>query len=101
MGAGQGGVAAEGDLNDRREPAQAVTVPLGMEECRLSLVDLASQGLHPGLVLGARQHANSRRIARKGLLGDEGVDLEVRVGHDAKSMIERAIRWKARGLARI
>ena len=69
VSARQGRVAAEGDLDGRREPAEVETVVVLHEERRLGEVHLAGDALHPAFVARRWQEADRRRIARERRVG--------------------------------
>ena len=74
VGAGQGRMAAESDLDRRREPAEVEAVVVLHEERRLGEVHLAGDALHPAFVACGGQEADRRRVARERRVG-ERIDL--------------------------
>jgi hypothetical protein len=77
---GEGRVAAKVNLDGWREPPEAIAILLRDEEGRLRQVHLEGHSLHPDRVSGTIKHANGRRVAGKGAIG-EGVDLDDPLGH--------------------
>ena len=81
---GQRGVAAQVDLDGRREPAQAEggRVVGGREVGRLGDAELEGDRLHARVVQRLAQQADGRRVAAEGDVA-EGVDPGDRDRHDA------------------
>ena len=64
-------MAADGDLDGRREPAEIEAVAVVLhEKRRLGEVHLAGDALHPALVARRGQEAHRRRVALKGHVGE-------------------------------
>ena len=75
-------MAAQLDLDGRREPAQPEPIALGHQKRRLRQVHLGGDVLHPGRVGRRVEQADGGRVAAEGPIG-EGVDLqELRHGHN-------------------
>ena len=74
VSARQGRMAAEGDLDRRREPAEVEAIGLPHEKRRLGEVHLAGDALHPACVARRGQEADRRRVARERRVG-ERIDL--------------------------
>ena len=75
VGAGEGRMAAQIDLGQRREPAQGVGAVGGHEERGLRQVVLVRDGLQRGIVEPGIQRADGSGIAAEHRIG-ERIDLE-------------------------
>jgi hypothetical protein len=85
--AGERRVAAQLDLDRRREPAKIELVVAAHQEGGVGLVHLAGNPLHPTLVAPRRKQEHSRRVAPERLAG-ERVNLdEWLAGHGRQSCI--------------
>ncbi len=85
------GVAAEIDLDRRREPAQVEAAVVATDkERRLREVHLARDELHPFRVACFRQHGDGRRVATERLVR-ERVDLPDAQRHSAAQDSKRAM----------
>jgi hypothetical protein len=89
MGAGQGGVAAEFDLDGGGEPAQAEAVVFFDQEGGLGEVHFEGDALHPVGVARLAEQADGGRIAGEGFVG-EGVHLEQLDAHGLPSRVAAA-----------
>ncbi len=68
--AAQGRVAAEVDLDRRREPTKPEVVAAPFQEGGLGLVHLGGDALHPGFVSRVIEQANTRGVAGEGAIGE-------------------------------
>src|SRR5439155_22845834 len=84
MGRRQRRVATEIDLDRRSKPAQveAVARLIAQDECRLRLVHLHGDVLHPLLVARLGKNADAGGISAEGAIG-EGIDDHDRLTHAA------------------
>jgi hypothetical protein len=83
MGAGERSVTAKIDFAARCKPSQIVTVSTAValyEKCRLGMIHLDGDRLHPRIGGRGRQNADARRVAAV-RLGGKGVDYGDRLRH--------------------
>jgi hypothetical protein len=89
MGASECGMAAQINLNRRREPPQSKAAVARQQKCRFRQIHLAGHELHPGIFARLLQQADGCRISSERPLR-EGIYLSDRLAHDSPFQVEFA-----------